>query len=91
MSSRYHFARAALLLWGLLVAGWATNTGAQHPDPGGPSPLQAAWRNDAELADVTFVDALHGWAVGDHGAIWHTANGGEHWHPQHSPVRCSIS
>ncbi|MDP7267934.1 MAG: YCF48-related protein [Pirellulales bacterium] len=90
MSSRYHFARAALLLWGLLVAGWATNTGAQHPDPGGPSPLQAAWRNDAELADVTFVDALHGWAVGDHGAIWHTANGGEHWHPQHSPVRCSI-
>jgi len=90
MSSRYLFARAGLLLWGLLVAGWATNAGAQHPDPGNPSPLHASWRRDAELADVTFVDALHGWAVGDHGAIWHTTDGGEHWHPQHSPVRCSV-
>ena len=33
-------------------------------------------QNDAKLADVTFVDAPHGWAVGDRGVIWHTDDGG---------------
>ena len=33
---------------------------------------------DAELVDIQFVDALHGWAVGDRGAIWKTEDAGRH-------------
>jgi len=47
-------------------------------------------RNDARLADVCFVDARHGWAVGDRGTIWHTDDGGEHWHLQRSGVACPL-
>ncbi|MBA2117220.1 YCF48-related protein [Bremerella alba] len=47
------------------------------------SPAQAevpgTWYLDAQLNDVTFVDDRHGLAVGDHGAIWHTDNGGLEW------------
>src|SRR5690554_5998048 len=43
-------------------------------------PMQSeAMRADARLAEVCFVDARHGWAVGDRGAIWHTKDGGETW------------
>lgn len=48
-------------------------------------------RGDAQLTDVTFVDAAQGWAVGDRGAIWHTADGGEHWQPQESGVDCRLA
>lgn len=41
-----------------------------------------SWRSDADLRDIHFVDAAFGWAVGDHGTIWHTQNGGEVWHRQ---------
>ena len=34
-------------------------------------------QNDASLADVCFVDRSTGWAVGDRGVIWHTADGGQ--------------
>ncbi len=42
-------------------------------------PLPAAWQKEAALRDVHFVDARHGWAVGDHGVILKTIDGGEHW------------
>ena len=45
-----------------------------------------SWRDDADLYDVTFADEEYGWAVGDHGTIWHTQNGGEIWRPQTAPV-----
>ena len=41
--------------------------------------LQRSWRDDAALHDVKFVSARHGWAVGDHGALWRTADGGQSW------------
>lgn len=41
---------------------------------------------DAELTDVTFVDAMHGWAVGDRGVVWHTDDGGRTWNLQSTPV-----
>lgn len=41
-----------------------------------------SWHSDADLRDIHFVDASFGWAVGDHGTIWHTQNGGEVWHRQ---------
>ena len=49
-----------------------------------------AMRADARLADVCFVDPEHGWAVGDRGTIWHTEDGGKHWHLQESNVACRL-
>ena len=37
-----------------------------------PMPMLA----DAELTSICFVDADHGWAVGDRGVIWATSDGG---------------
>lgn len=45
---------------------------------------------DAELADVFFAEPLHGWAVGEHGVIWHTADGGVEWRLQTSGVDCRL-
>lgn len=49
-----------------------------------------ALRNDAALHDVCFVDAQNGWAVGDRGTIWHTADGGKQWVLQQSRVACRL-
>jgi photosystem II stability/assembly factor-like uncharacterized protein len=56
-----------------------------------PNPLRVATRSDAELADVCFVDAQHGWAAGDRGAIWQTSDGGQHWNLQNTPVSCRLA
>ncbi len=48
----------------------------------GPAPQL----EDAALHDVVFVDREYGWAVGDHGAIWHTTDGGQNWRQQRSTV-----
>ena len=37
-----------------------------------------------------FVDGKIGWAVGDHGVIWHTENGGQSWELVPSPVDCPL-
>src|SRR4029079_9775091 len=58
---------------------------------GGDQPDQVIGeRGDAQLADVCFVDRANGWAVGDRGVIWHTADGGAHWQQQNSPVNCPL-
>lgn len=41
--------------------------------------VPAPWHDDAELRAVQFVDAQHGWACGEHGTVWQTTDGGEHW------------
>lgn len=41
---------------------------------------------DAELCRVFFADEDRGWVVGDRGVVWHTENGGRHWHRQETPV-----
>ena len=50
-----------------------------------------AMRADAQLADVSFVNAEQGWAVGDRGTIWHTSDGGQHWKLQSSGVDCRLA
>ena len=75
------FVRCAWLAWILL---WAAHAGA------GPD-LSRSMREDAQLADVCFVDARLGWAVGDRGVIWHTDDGGAHWRQQASQVDCRLS
>ena len=47
--------------------------------------------NDARLNDICFVDAQHGWAVGDRGVIWSTEDGGRQWRLQPSGVTCSLA
>ena len=64
------------------------------PDSATVEPAESAalllQRNDARLNDIAFVDPQRGWAVGDAGAIWHTADGGHHWQPQSSGVDCRL-
>ncbi len=55
-----------------------------------PPAAPREWQNDAELTAVTFIDADRGWAVGDRGTIWHTADGGRRWEQQHSGVTCRL-
>lgn len=47
-------------------------------------------QEDAELTDVDFPDATHGWAVGDRGAIYATNDGGKHWRLQSARVECRL-
>ncbi|MBQ4203998.1 MAG: hypothetical protein II655_09905, partial [Thermoguttaceae bacterium] len=47
-------------------------------------------QNDARLNDVCFVDETRGWAVGDRGVIWQTANGGETWTRAESPTDANL-
>lgn len=51
-----------------------------------PSPIE----DDANLHDIQFVDSRHGWAVGDHGVIWHSDDAGASWALQSSGVMCPL-
>lgn len=56
--------------------------------PGDPHrTLDDVLADEASLRDVAFVDADHGWAVGDHGAILRTTDGGDRWRRQAAPTR----
>ncbi len=39
-----------------------------------------------QLLDISMADDLHGWAVGEQGAILYTADGGHSWKKTYSPV-----
>ena len=45
---------------------------------------------DARLNDVFFVSPSQGWAVGDRGVIWTTADGGATWTQQPTPIDCPL-
>ena len=72
------FAALALLLA-------ATDSARSQPLASPPQML-----SDAELTSICFVNADLGWAVGDRGAIWHTADGGRNWQLQRSPATCRL-
>lgn len=48
------------------------------------------WKDDAALHDVELLGTKVGWAVGDHGAIWKTTDGGQSWSLLQTPVDCSL-
>lgn len=50
--------------------------------PGAPLRQAKTVPVDATLTAVDFVDAQHGWAVGQWGVILATTDGGEHWQQQ---------
>jgi photosystem II stability/assembly factor-like uncharacterized protein len=56
-----------------------------------PTPITRAFRNDATLNSLSFVNQSIGWAVGDRGVIWHTEDAGTTWREQSSPVSCSLN
>lgn len=68
----------------LCIEAWGQGV-ANEPEQ--PVAAQAPWE-DAELADVFFLDPMRGWAVGDRGAIWHTLDGGRHWRTQYVELDC---
>jgi len=41
--------------------------------------LPTAWKSEAELTDVFFLNPNLGWAVGAQGVILRTTNGGKQW------------
>ena len=51
-----------------------------------PAPIQ----DDANLHDVQFLDGQIGWAVGDHGVIWRTDDGGRSWQLLPCPADCAL-
>ncbi|MCA9239974.1 MAG: hypothetical protein KDA37_07235, partial [Planctomycetales bacterium] len=53
--------------------------------------LTETFAADATLRAVSFVDARHGWAVGDRGVILATRDGGRRWDPQPTPVDCPLT
>ncbi|MEX0867042.1 MAG: YCF48-related protein, partial [Pirellulales bacterium] len=55
------------------------------------TPLVIGQREDAAINDVYFLDARHGWAVGERGAIWRTDDGGLRWSQSESGVSCGLS
>ncbi|HEY1786147.1 MAG TPA: YCF48-related protein, partial [Pirellulales bacterium] len=77
---------STLLSHGIMLAGSATAATPREPQETRDPALA-----DALLRDVTFVDAQQGWAVGDRGVIWHTADGGRHWELQTSGVDCPLT
>ncbi len=54
------------------------------------APTPAPVEDDAQLHDVQFLNAHLGWAVGEHGVIWHTADGGRSWELQRSGVSFAL-
>ncbi len=79
MAQRFGFAAAVIFCFG------STSPAVAQP-LASPAPMLA----DAELTSVCFVDADHGWAVGDRGVIWSTSDGGRHWQLQRSPTACRL-
>jgi photosystem II stability/assembly factor-like uncharacterized protein len=73
-------ARQACLLALCLIPGWywlAEPLAAQTIDWSKP----AGWQQDAEPADLFFIDRDHGWIVGDRGLVLRTQDGGQSWQP----------
>ncbi len=81
------------LVAGLVIVGFAVAATApalaRRPSPEAPT-LDQVLAADATLRDVVFVDAQHGWAVGDRGVVLATDDGGAHWHTQRSGVECPL-
>ncbi|MCL2304332.1 MAG: YCF48-related protein [Planctomycetaceae bacterium] len=52
--------------------------------------FKAELQADARLNDICFTDARCGFAVGDHGTLWKTVDGGRNWVLANTPVDCSL-
>jgi len=59
----------------------------------GPEILSAAekYKQRDDLFSVSFANEQEGWACGDWGVIWHTADGGRTWEFQESGTKATLS
>jgi len=90
MAARHASERNRLLLIASLLAWLATALAAPRAVALDQAALTGPLREDAALASVWFVDDKQGWAVGDHGVIWHTDDAGGHWQQQDSGIVCPL-
>lgn len=82
--------RAALIV-GFLLACCIPSVSADEFNLTTPkAPRVWPMQDDANLHDVQFIDTKNGWAVGDHGVIWKTTDGGRNWSLIRSPVNCPL-
>ena len=70
----------------LVTAAEAGMPDVQRAKQAAPAPIQ----DDAGLNHVQLLGSKLGWAVGDHGVIWQTRDGGQNWALLQSPVKCSL-
>lgn len=77
---------AALFLADRIAARAAAADGNAAPPVIEAAPIQ----DDANLHDVQFLDGRLGWAVGDHGVIWRTGDGGRTWQLLPCPADCAL-
>lgn len=76
-------------MWGLIVALGAVANFARGAATDAPLTVPA-WAEDAEMLSITFIDHQRGWAAGQHGVIWHTADGGDTWQLQYHQQGCRL-
>ncbi len=58
--------------------------------PGLPPSPYDEMQLDSRLNDVFFLNPKQGWAVGDHGVVWSTLDGGKKWSQQSTPIDCPL-
>ena len=78
----------SLLFVGSLVALCHSSAHAQQAI--GLPALDEVLTRDATLRDIAFVDARHGWAVGDRGVLLRTTDGGRRWNRVETHVDCPL-
>jgi len=71
--------RTAQSLWFFVLFFLAGHSCATAADGLAREPRPSSWKADASLTDVTFVDRQRGWAVGSHGVLLRTEDGGKTW------------
>lgn len=91
--ARWQRAIAIATMGAILSATLAVHAEEVDADADGDAkcPIDETMRGDAALADIFFLDRTTGWAVGERGVIWHTADGGNEWREQVSPVDCRLA
>ena len=63
---------------------------AQHPAPVTAEIVRKAdW--EVEFRDVFFLDAKHGWVIGEKGTILYTEDGGKNWDTQNSSTEARLN
>jgi len=85
-----HLSRLIVALAALSLSQLSAEERAAAAPPAPPPDTLSSWRDDAGLTSVYFIDAQRGWAVGDHGVVLHTVDGGARWTAQQSGVGCRL-
>ena len=80
-----------ILAISLLVpfSGCGVKTAQQSPPVTAEIVRKADW--EVEFRDVFFLDAKHGWVIGEKGTILYTEDGGKNWKTQKSRTESRLN